>query len=169
VAGISNVYPYTGAPGEVDVYAESETEVDGVPTQAQLEAVFDAIEADDNGLASRRPANAFVNVLPITRTGFDVTVWSLSGNDLAALQEDVRGAIETYFLQSEPFIVGLDVPPRRDVLSTLDLVSVINDVVRASGGEFSGASFAVAGGASVLHTYSLGQGEKAKAAGVVFS
>lgn len=168
VAGIANVYPYTGDPGEVDVYVESATETDGVPTQAQLDAVFNSIELDQNGLASRRPANAFVNVLPITRTAFDVTVTGLQGNDLAELQSDVTAAVEGYFLQAEPFIVGLNTPPRRDQLTTIELLSIINDITKAAGGSFNGASFEVVGGPTVLGSYTLGEGEKAKAASVVF-
>lgn len=168
VAGIANVYPYTGQPGEVDVYVESATEPDGIPTQAQMDAVFDSIELDQSGLASRRPANAFVNVLPITRTSFDVTVTGLTGNDLATLQADVTNALEGYFLQAEPFIVGLNVPPRRDRISGVEVLGVVNDIVRAAGGSFLGASFTLTGDTSNLSSYTLGQGEKAKAANVEF-
>ncbi len=169
VAGIANVYPYTGQPGEVDVYVESTTETDGIPTQAQLDAVFDSIELDQSGLASRRPANAFVNVLPIIRTGFDVTVTGLQGNDLASLQADIIAAVEGYFLQAEPFIVGLNTPPQKDRISSIELLGVINDIVKAAGGTFLSASFSLEGQASILTTYTLGEGEKAKAASVGFS
>lgn len=168
VAGIANIYPYTGQPGEVDIYAESSTETDGIPTQAQLDAVADSIEFDQSGLASRRPANALVNVLPITRTGFDVTVTGLTGNDLATLQADITAAVEGYFLQAEPYIVGLNVPPRRDRLAAIELIGLVNDIVRAAGGAFNGASFALEGTGSPLQTYNVGQGEKAKAASVGF-
>jgi uncharacterized phage protein gp47/JayE len=169
VAGIANVYPYTGEPGEVDVYVESATETDGIPTQAQLDAVFNSIELDQSGLASRRPANAFVNVLPITRTNFDITVTGLQGNDLATLQADITAAVEGYFLQAEPFIVGLNVPPSRDRLSNVELLSIVNDIVKSAGGQFNSATFTLSGQASPLPAYILGEGEKAKAASVVFT
>ncbi len=169
VAGIANVYPYTGQPGEVDVYVESATETDGIPTQAQLDAVFNSIELDQSGLASRRPANAFVNVLPITRTSFDVTVTGLQGDDLAALQADITAAVEGYFLQAEPFIVGLNTPPSRDRLSNIELIAIVNDIVKAAGGIFNGASFSLTGQPGTIGAYSLGEGEKAKAANVGFS
>lgn len=169
VAGIANVYPYTGEPGEVDVYVESSTEADGIPTQAQLDAVFGSIELDQSGLASRRPANAFVNVLPITRTSFDVTVTGLQGDDLATLQADITAAVGGYFLQAEPFIVGLNTPPRRDRLSNVELLGVVNDIVKAAGGTFSNATFSISGQTSQLGAYTLGEGEKAKAANVGFS
>lgn len=169
VAGIANVYPYTGQPGEVDVYVESSTEPDGIPTQAQLDAVFDSIEFDQSGLASRRPANAFVNVLPITRTGFDVTVTGLTGNDLATLQPDITDAVTAYFAQAEPYIIGLNVPPRLDRLSAIEVLGVVNDIVRAADGTFTGAFFTISGLTTPIDVYSLGVGEKAKAESVGFS
>lgn len=168
VAGIASVYPYTGQPGEVDIFVESATEVDGIPTQAQLDAVFDSIEVDQSGLASRRPANAFVNVRPVTRSSFDVTITGLQGNDLATLQAGITAGVEGYFTQAEPYIVGLNVPPRKDRLSAIEITGVINDIVKAADGTFSGVSFNAMGGATILQVYSLGQGEKAKAANVVF-
>lgn len=169
VTGIASVYPYTGQPGEVNAYVESSTETDGIPTQAQLDAVFDSIEFDQSGLASRRPANAFVNVLPIARTSFDVTITGLKGNDLATLQADITAAVEGYFLRAEPFIVGLNTPPRRDRLSRIELLGIINDVTKAADGTFTGATFTQTGTAIQLEVYNLGEGEKAKAANVGFS
>ena len=169
VAGIASVYPYTGLPGEVDVYVESATETDGIPTQAQLDAVFDSIEMDQGGLASRRPANAFINVLPISRTGFDVIVNGLQGNDLAALQADIIAAVEGYFLQAEPFIGGLNTPPRKDRLSNVELPGVVNDIVKAAGGQFTSASFTLAGQSTPVSAYVLGEGEKAKASDIEFT
>lgn len=168
VAGVASVYPYTGQPGEVDVYVESATEPDGIPTQAQLDDVFEAIEVDQSGLASRRPANAFVNVLPIVRTEFDVTVVGLQGNDLATLQQDITAAVEGYFLQAEPFIVGLNVPPRLDRLSNIDLLCIIDDIAKAADGQFNNATFTLTGQTSSLPAYILGEGEKAKALNVGF-
>jgi len=165
---VATVYPYTGQPGRVVVYVESATEPDGIPTLAQLDNVFGSIELDASGLASRRPANAFVDVLPITRTSFTITVNGLQGGDLATLQADVVAAVEGYFLQSEPFITGLATPPRRDRLSNVELLGVINDIVRAADGIFSDASFTVTGEADALGSYVLGEGEKAKAGAVVF-
>lgn len=162
-AGIANIYPYTGQPGEVDVYVESATEPDGIPTQAQLDAVFDAIELDQDGLATRRPANAFVNVLPILRVSFDVDVIGLTGNDLATLRDDVQEAIEQYFLNAEPFIVGLDVPPRRDRIFNVEILSIVNDVAKAAGGSFSNVTFNITGDPTLITSYTLNEGQKAKA------
>ncbi len=53
VAGIINIFPYTSdCPGQVDVFAEATVESsgnpDGIPTPAQLQAVLDSIELDEN-------------------------------------------------------------------------------------------------------------------------
>mgnify|MGYP001608952003 CR=1 FL=1 len=167
VAGIAQVYPYTGDPaGEVDVYVESATEVDGIPTPAQLTAVADAIELDDNGLATRRPAGALVNTLSITRTAWITTVSGLippSGGSIVELQTQVTTAVEAYFLAREPFIVGLDVLPRNDIITASGVVGVVEDVVTAQGGTFTSATIAKAASPGVpVSIDTLGEGEKAK-------
>lgn len=172
-AGIINVYPYTGDPGEVDVYSEATVESsgspDGIPTAAQLQAVLDLINFDSNGLASRRNANAFVNSFPITRTGFDVTVTGISGvDDLAQVQTDVTAAVTEYFLSVEPFIAGLSVPPRNDQLTRTRVSAIVEDIVTAAGGTFTSAIFNTTGAPGSLSAYALGEGEKAKASNVVF-
>jgi len=171
--GIINVYPYTGDPGEVDVFSEatvaSSGSADGIPTAAQLTAVLDLINFDENGLSFRRNANAFVNSLPITRTGFDSTVTGISGvSDLAQVQTDVTSAITEYFLSVEPFIPGLSPPPRNDQLTRTRLSAIVEDIVTAANGTFTAASFIQTGLSGNLAEYILGEGEKAKSTGVSF-
>lgn len=171
VAGIINVYPYTSdCPGQVDVYAEATVESsgdpDGIPTPAQLQAVLDSIFLDLNGLNTRRPANALVNSFPVTRTGFDVVVSGLVVDNLAQVQTDVTTALDEYFLSREPFIVGLSVPPRSDRITSSAVGGVVDDIVSAAGGIFTDA--AVTQNTVPVVTFSLGIGEKAKAATVTF-
>lgn len=172
--GIVNVYPYTGDPGQVNVYSEATPESsgdpDGIPTTAQLQSVLDLINFNNNGLANRRNANAFVNSLPITRTGFNVTVVGITGvSDLAQVQTDVTTAVTEYFLSTEPFIAGLSVPPRRDQITRTRVSAIVEDIVTAAGGTFSSAGFALVSAPAFLEAYVLGEGEKAKAASVVFT
>lgn len=173
-AGIINVYPYTGDPGQVDLYSEATVEssgsADGLPTSAQLQAVLDLVNFDENGLASRRNANAFVNSYPITRTSFDVVVQGISGvSDLAQVQADVTAAVEEYFRSVEPFIAGLSIPPRRDQITRTRVSAIVEDIVTAAGGTFSAATFFPTGTPGSLSAYALGEGEKAKAAAVSFA
>ena len=173
-AGIINVYPYTGDPGEVNVYSEatvaSSGSPDGIPTGAQLQAVLDIINFDENGLASRRNANAFVNSLPITRTGFDVVITGIAGvADLSQVQTDLTTAMTEYFLSVEPFIAGLSIPPRRDTLTRTRVSALTEDIVTAAGGTFSSAIFNNTGISGSLGAYVLGEGEKAKVVNVSFT
>lgn len=171
VSGILNVYPYTSdCPGQVDVFVEATVEssgsADGIPTAAQLQAVLDSIFLDLNGLNTRRPANALVNSFAINRTGFDVVVSGLVVDNLAQVQTDIATALGEYFLDREPFIVGLTVPPRTDRVTSSAVGGVVDDIVSAAGGLFVDAT--VTQSTLPVVTFSLGIGEKAKASSVTF-
>jgi uncharacterized phage protein gp47/JayE len=173
VAGIVNIFPYTGNdPGEVDVYVEatvaSSGDPDGIPTSTQLQAVADSIELDENGLATRRPANAFVNVFPITRTGFDTVVSDLSVDNPSQVQSDITDAITEFFLAAEPFVDGLTIAPRKDRITRSALIGLIEDIVTSVNGTFTTVTFAPTGVGGSIELYILGQGEKAKSTGTTF-
>lgn len=160
VVGVLNVYPYTSdTPGAVDVYVEateaSSGSPDGIPTGAQLDAVFDAIQLDDAGLASRRPANAGVNVNPITRVPFDLTVTGLIP-DTPALRTAIEQGTDEFLRSREPFIVGLSVFPRKDRITQAEVGGIVANIVHAQGA--TAASLTLAAG----QAYTLGHGEKAK-------
>lgn len=166
VAGIINVYPYTGDPGEVNVYSEatvaSSGSADGIPTQAQLDAVLASIEQSD-----RRPANAFVNSLPITRTGFDVTVQGLDNvADTTAVQDQIETALTEYFAEREPFIPGLSVPPSKASITLTGVGGVVDGIVQIYGGVFE--LLTVEENSNSVSIYPLDEGEKAKLASISF-
>jgi uncharacterized phage protein gp47/JayE len=170
-AGIINIYPYTSdCPGQVDVFAEatvaSSGSPDGIPTAAQLQAVLDLIELDENGIPTRRPANALVNTFAITRVPFDVRVTGLLVDNLAQVQTDITSAVEEYFLGREPFITGLTVSPRRDRVTRSAVGGVVDDIVSAAGGIFS--SVIITQASINVELFALGIGEKAKADSVTF-
>ena len=173
-AGIIRAYPYTGQPGEVDVYTEATVEssgnADGIPTGAQLNAVLNLINFDENGVPNRRNANAFVNSLPITRTAFDITVTGIAGvGDLAQVQTDITTGMTEYFLSTEPFIPGLSILPRNDQITRTRVSAIVEDIVTAAGGTFTAANFFLEGSTSSISIFILGEGEKAKAANVSFN
>ena len=172
VPGIVNVYPYTGQPGEVDVYSEateaSSGSPDGIPTPSQLDAVKASIELDQNGKATRRPAGTFVNTYAITRTGFKVTVNGLVVDNVAQVQQEIERAVTDFFIAAEPYIEGLTVPPRTDTISRVSVESVVYDVVQGNNGTFSSASVTLADDTPVS-IYQLGVGEKAKLSGISFA
>lgn len=173
VEGIINAYPYTGLPGQVNIYSEatqaSSGSLDGIPTAAQLTAVLNSVEFDNSGLANRRPAGTFVNSLPITRTSFDVEIEGVTDvEDIAQLLEDVTAAMVFLFDRAEPFINGLTIPVRLDNITRSALIGSVEDVITAANGLFGTVRFEITGSASPLEIYTLGQGEKAKVNSVLF-
>lgn len=178
VAGVKAVYPYsgwstniqfpTGGPGYVFVYVESIADTDGIPQQAMLDDVADAIEMDGSGLATRRNINARVNVYPITRTSIDVTVRGLAfEEDRTELEDAIEDALEEYLLDREPFILGLNTPPRKDVITTSSIGGVVAFVAQAMGGAFTDIVMTVGG--SDLMIYTLDEGEKCKLGNLTIS
>ena len=171
VEGIVNAYPYTGDPGEVDIYVEADPDStgdeDGIPTQAQLDAVKDSIEDEQDGRASRRPLGAFVNVLPIDRVPFDVEVTGLDVADDDEVKQDIEEAVEEFFLDREPFIPGLSVPPRRDQITVAQISAAVSTVVDEVEGTFGTVRLFNEGGGEI-DAYALQEGEKAKARSIDF-
>lgn len=166
VPGIVRAYPYTGDPGQVNVYTEateaSSGSADGIPTLAQLQSVLDAINLDVAGLASRRPVNALPNALAITRTLFTVEVTGLTGvPDESTTKGQVDAAIEQYMASAEPYVVGLDLPPRKDRITKSAITAAAEDVITAAGGTFTDTILRRSG--TIVNTYDLSEGERAKA------
>ena len=165
--GIINIYPYTGDPsGEVNVYSEAAGTVDGIPTQAQLDAVLASINLDQNGRATRRPAGVRVNSLAITRAVFDVNVVGLTVDNQATVRASITTALTQYLLAREPFITGLSVLPRRDRITATAITAVVEDIVTAAGGTFTSVALTRSGSAVV--SFTLGEGQKSRAGNVTF-
>ena len=161
VAGITNVYPYTSArPGEVDLYVESSTETDGIPTSAQLLDVWRAVEV-------KRPAGARVRARPITRREFIVTVNGLDVPDQLATRDLITSAVDDYFRSREPFIAGLTIPPRRDRITQSGVAGAVEDIAAANGGVFASLFITHVDSSIAVPIYELQIGEKSKAT-VVF-
>lgn len=165
--GIVNVFPYTSPfPGQVDLYVEatpaSSGSADGIPTTAQLQAVLDNVE-----LPTRRPAGALVNAFPIERVEFAVIVNGVDVVDIASVREQITAAVLEYFAARDPYIVGLSVLPRRDRVTRSALGGVVDDIVSARGGVFTGVRLLLNG--EDIDIYTLGVGQKAKTSGVTFA
>ena len=86
--------------------------------------------------------------------------------DQAATEADITEAIEDFFRDAEPFIVGLTVSPRRDRITSNALNGIVQQIVDAAGGVYGVAVMSVS---SVdLAIFNLGQGEKAKSGAITF-
>ena len=165
--GILRVYPFTSVttPGEMDVYVESATETDGIPTQAQLDAVEASIIYDDEGLASRMPAGVTaVNCYAITRTAFRVVVYGYDvSDDLdTECRAGIDGACEEYFLGREPWLLGLSQLPKRNRVNSGEVQGLVLAVLAAHGGTASSVELQPDGGGDAIQVYILDDGEKAK-------
>lgn len=173
VAGVRQIYPYTGAPGQVDVFVEADTSIDpdGIPPQSLLDEVLASIELNEDGIATRRNANAYVNSLPIFRTGFTVEVLGLTvPSGLAAVKAEITAAIELYFRNREPFVDGLTIPPRLDRLRKNDLVAIVSEIVNNNNGQFTDVDFeknTIPG--FPIQIYNLAQGETVDATAVNYA
>lgn len=127
---IKRAWAIHGRPGIVYVYCESSTEVDGIPTAAQLEEAELSIKSP-----YRIPLTAGVEVKPIQRLAFNHSIKGLNPDN-----QDNRTAIEQalsiFYLSREPFIGGLTLPPVKNMIS---LNMVITEIVKALSA--TGASF----------------------------
>lgn len=168
VAGILNVYPYTGSPGQVDVYVEatvaSSGSADGIPTAAQLTAVADAIELDVSGLASRRPAGALVNVYAISRQAYDVTVTGFTGDSDG--EDAIETAVDDWLRSREPFIVGLSALPRADRVTQAAVGGIADEAASALGETMSTVALEKDG--NPISGDTLGDGQRAKLGTITF-
>lgn len=167
--GVKQAYPYASEfPGQVDVYIESSTEVDGIPTSEQLQAALDSINLDKDGLATRRPVGALVNTLPIERIAFNVTIDGLTVENEPDVRVEIGAALAKYFEDKEPYLVGLIANQRRrDRITETAVSGVIDDIVSSYNGVFTEATLKI--GSTVTPVYTLGTGEKAKIGSVTYT
>jgi len=165
VSGVVEIFPYAAdTPGVVDVYVEVETsiEIDGIAPPGYLTAVYDVIQLNVDGTASRRPIGAAVETKPITRTPIDVFVRGLNVDVSVRPQaeDDMTDAIEEHLLSRRPFIEGLDALPREDRVTVAELGGVVSTVVAAYGGTVTVVELEISGAPQTAYT--LGKGEKVK-------
>lgn len=186
VSGVERAYPYSGwqlqnhpdgdppgeGAGEVFIYIESSGDPDGVPPplgsygrppgSGLLATVWDHVENDTLGLANRRNINAYVRVYPITRTTFNVAVGGLANaEDETTVKAAIEAGLEAFFLDREPYITGLDIPPNKDIISHSNVAAAAGIIAASYGAVL--IDVLVKEGASYIGDYRmLQEGEKAK-------
>lgn len=164
---VISVYPYSSTtPGIADIYIEVDNHTDGIPTAGQLTATEDYLNYDmSTGKAVRRPLTAELNMLPITRYVFDITINSLSP-DTPATRALIDAAILSYLLERAPYIQGLTIL-RRDTISQIEIVSLIFAIIQPLGVTISSVALYDITGA--IDLYVLTAGEKAKLGTIVYA
>lgn len=175
VSGVKNAYPYSGwsyietwpsgGPGWVFVFIESTSDPDGIPDPlpggALLQAVDAAIQNETSGLANRRNINAMVDVRPISRTAFDLAITTpQNAEDTEDVKDAIDEALTEYFLDRAPYIFGLHLPPRKDLITEAEVGGVVGYVAQALGATVSNITMSVGG--TDYKLYALQEGEKAK-------
>lgn len=169
VAGVLQTYIYTGDPANVLIYVAGDPDIyaDRIPSSGLLVSVGEACTYDpETGLATRKPLTAildpdgdesYANVLPIALKTFDVTISDLVATDMAYVQSQIRTALDSFFESREPFILGLSLLPRKDIVNTAQVISIVTDIVNANNGTFSTATIYFEG--SVIPSHILEQGQ----------
>ena len=166
VSGVIRIYPYTSDnPGETDVFVEVDTDIDadGIPTQAILDDVYDKIQVEESGQATRRPTNSAVNVFPISRIAFDVALTGLAADadgDLTTLEGLVDDALDEHLRAREPFISGLDPLPRKNRITLGEVSGVVASICNAQGGSVVSVDLQLNG--ESISAFTLNYGQKAK-------
>jgi len=175
VPGVKQTYIYAGdPPSNVLVYVAGDEEIypDRIPNSALLLAVANAIEYDpDTTLATRRPIGAvidpagdgsYTNIQAISIVIFDVEITSLSVDTalLAQVKIDIKAALQAYFLEREPYIEGLSIPPKKGDITQSNVIGIVNNIVRTNSGTFLTCLNSILGVSTT--NYSLLQGELAK-------
>lgn len=157
---VINAYPYVGPlPGQVYVYIEVDNQTDGIPTAPQLVVALAYINFDpDTTRATRRQTGAEVFTQAISRRVFDVEVVGLSP-DTSENRAEINTALTEYFLQKEPYILGLSIT-RNDTVSKSGVQSVVQIVVDSLGATISAANLTESG--TPVDQEVLGEGEKGK-------
>lgn len=164
--GIINSYPYTGDnPGFVDIYSEatpaSSGSVDGIPTSAQLQGVYDNCQLSKDGLATRRPIGSWVNSYAITRKQLKVQVIGVTGvANEGVVKADITKAINSTFASKEPFINGLNTNPRNDTVTNAEITGIAQDIIELAGGSFTGVK--MLSDSLEVSSYKCKKGEKLK-------
>ena len=173
VEGIYLVLPYTNDPSDntMRLFSRSTTEVDGIPTATQLDAVKQSCLFDEDGFATRAPPGVLIISNPIFRTPVEVEINGLGLADgasitLADLQQQIANALTAHLETLEPFILGVSTLPPQDRISSAAIGGVIYAVTESNSAFFG--AYVVRVGGTVISTKVLTEGELTKLDTVIY-
>lgn len=171
-AGVKNSYIYTGEPGNVLVYvlADEDLYTDRIPDSALLLEVGRNIDINPNtNLATRRPLTAIIdpagdgsysNIRAVKVIEFDVEILQLKVEAQAEVNKLIKEALTNYFLEREPFLKGLALPPQKNIINETNIIALVDDIVKNYNGVFLGVKNVLN---NIITTqYTLKEGEVAK-------
>lgn len=171
VSGVLQTYIYKDddSAAGVLIYVVAETE-DRIAPAGLLKLVGEACSYNPVTGEGRKPITAILdpsndgsysNVRACSVVGFNVYVNGFEGLEIADFKSSVKSNFDAYFKEREPFVRGLSVDNiRTDRVSSINLISIANDIAESLNGHFSGLELKKDN--VVLADYELGKGELAK-------
>lgn len=171
VSGVLQTYIYKDddSAAGVLIYVVADTE-DRIAPAGLLKLVGEACSYNPVTGEGRKPITAildpanngtYFNVRSCSVVGFDVYVEGFEGPEIGEFKNSVKSNFEAYFKEREPFVRGLSVDNiRTDRVSSINLISIANDLAESLNGHFSGLELKKDN--VVLADYELGKGELAK-------
>jgi hypothetical protein len=144
-------------PGDRVVYVEvfADLDPDGIPTQAQLDTVREALNFDPETSLARMvlgTTDEKLFVEPIVRTGFDVTITGLEveASQEAAAKASLDTGVDEYFRSIAPYVEGVTSPiDKNDTITGVKLAEVVQDILAAFSASAEEITFEVSGGSPV--------------------
>jgi len=184
--GVTRAFPYSGvafddplfpggSPPDRTVYVEADTsiDIDGIAPTSLLDDTKDTIITDPDTNQHRQPlglTNDTLFVVSIRRTDIFTEIRNatfLTGTE-SQVKADIDTALTNYYLSLQPFVEGLDIDEdRNDLITDLTVSRTVQDILSANGASAEAVAFGLIP-SSFLPSYQLGQGEKAKNAGVTY-
>ncbi|MFO0090025.1 MAG: baseplate J/gp47 family protein [bacterium] len=164
--GVRLIYPYVAdvTTGIVSIYVEAvpidSTDGLGTPTSAILNDVEEVLNFDPDVTKpdyerGRKPAQAFLNVLPITLVPVDITIIGLNV-ETTAIQNTIQSSIEELLYRVRPFIAGADLlRNKNDILYYGKMQSAVTESL-TNGNFYNNLELFVDGNAVVSYEFNLG-------------
>lgn len=171
VAGVLQTYIYKddNSAAGVLIYVVSDDE-SRIATPGMLKEVGEACTYDPVTGEGRKPVTAVLdpandktygNIRACSIADFTIYVDGFVGTEIDSFKSSVKTNFESYFLEREPFVRGLSVDNVRvDRISTVNLMSIANDIAEGLNGYFGKIRLEKNG--SIITDYTLGKGELAK-------
>lgn len=154
-------------PGDVIVFIKVDNQPDGIPTQSQLDEVYEYLTVDpDTGLRDRHPIGPAPIPTAITREEFDIEVFIQDGS--TTIQDNIEEAIIEYVENRQPYNIATTLL-RIDTISRGGISDIANDIANPEGSTVTATNLTQVDGGLELQSYQLYGGEFGKVRNVTFT
>jgi phage-related baseplate assembly protein len=154
-------------PGDVIVYGEVDNQVDGIPTQNQLDQLLEYLKVDPvSGLRDRHPIGPDPIPTAITREEFDIEIFIQDGTP--AIETSITAAVIDYVTTRKPFNIATTLI-RTDTISRGGISDVANDIANPQGATVTSANLTQVDGSLEIQSYQFFGGELGKPRNITFT